>query len=175
MASSAEPALHVLRGSRALAAACTARTTPNASRGDALFVLPTTLTLVDVSMVHPAGFATSRKASRVVGAAAADRDTKKRDRYMSGAPDAYAFVPLSTESYGRLGQPAMDLLNDFAEIASASGAVRKTAFITIALRELSVVLCRGQGILFRASLKTLACASGVAFDAGSSALTAEVS
>ena len=84
-------------------------------------------------------------------------------------------MPLSVESYGRLGQPAMELLNVLATVASASGFVDKAAFVSNALRELGVALCRGQGLLFRAGLKTLARASGVAFAAGASAPTAEVS
>ena len=52
-------------------------------------------------------------------------------------------VPLSHESYGRLGQPASQLLNELAILASSSGAVGKAQFVESALRELSVTLCRG--------------------------------
>ena len=52
-------------------------------------------------------------------------------------------VPLSHESYGRLGQPASQLLNELAILASSSGAVGKAHFVESALRELSVTLCRG--------------------------------
>ena len=58
-----------------------------------------------------------------------------------------AFIPLSTESYGRLGMPAMGLLNTLAATAAASGVV-KDMFVFNALRQLSIGLCRGSGALY---------------------------
>jgi hypothetical protein len=52
-------------------------------------------------------------------------------------------VPLSHESYGRLGQPASKLLNELANLASSTGAVEKPRFVESALQELSISLCRG--------------------------------
>ena len=52
-------------------------------------------------------------------------------------------VPLSHESYGRMYQPASQLLYELAILASSSGAVGKAQFVESALRELSVSLCRG--------------------------------
>ena len=79
----------------------------------------------------------------------------------------YAFVPLSTETFGRLGKPAMALLNKLAECASASGVVLKDGFVVNALRELSVGLCRGNCVLYKRSQYALARVSGTfAFRAG---------
>ena len=51
----------------------------------------------------------------------------------------YAFVPLSTGTFSRLGKPAAALLNKLAERTSASGAVFKDGFFVNALRELAFI------------------------------------
>ena len=53
-------------------------------------------------------------------------------------------VPLSQEPYGRLGQPASQLLNQLAILASCSGAVGKAQFVESALRELGLFLLRSR-------------------------------
>ena len=68
----------------------------------------------------------------------------KRAQYENSDLLGYAFVPLSTETFGRLGKPAMALLNKLAECASAGGVVFMDGFVVNALCELSVGLCRGQ-------------------------------
>ena len=83
-------------------------------------------------------------------------------------------MPLSVESYGRIGEPAMQLLNTLAEMASASGSVDKGDFVGSALRELSVSLCRGNGVMYRAGLKVQARCSGRAFMSGTDVPTADV-
>lgn len=55
-------------------------------------------------------------------------------------------MPLSTKSYGRLGKPAMGLLNTLAATAAAIGVVNDTF---VAVRELSIGLCRRNGGLNR--------------------------
>ena len=85
----------------------------------------------------------------------------------------HAFVPLSTKTFGRLGKPAMALLNKLAECASASGVVFKD-FVVNALRELSVGLCRGNCVLYKRSLYALARVSGTAFRAGADIPTSEI-
>ena len=89
-------------------------------------------------------------------------------------PLGYAFVPLSTETFGRLGKPAMALLNKLAECASASGVAFKDGFVANALRELSVGLCRGNCVLYKRSLYALARVSGTAFRAGADIPTSEI-
>ena len=53
-------------------------------------------------------------------------------------PLSYAFVQLSVEPFGRLGKPAMALVNTLAERAWGGGFVFKDGFVVDALRGLSV-------------------------------------
>jgi hypothetical protein len=168
IASSAEPMLRRLPGAQASANA----DRPD-SRGDILLVLPSGLTVADVSVVHPAAN-TNRRAARVEGGAAAAREAMKRARYETGDPNGYAFVPLVVETYGRMGKAAMGLLNTLATSAIAGGAMKKSSFVTNALRQLSVGLCRGNGVMYRRGLGILATASGRAFRPGMDTPTADV-
>ena len=63
----------------------------------------------------------------------------KTDIHTSGDPNGYAFIPLSTESYGRLRKQASRLLNSVATISTTSGVVTDT-FVANALSELSIGL-----------------------------------
>lgn len=168
IASSVEPTLRTLPGSQSAAIS----TRPE-SRGDVLMVLPSGMTVVDVSVIHPAA-SSYLQAARTVGGAAAVRDAAKTVRYESIDPNGYTFVPISVETFGRLGKPAMELINKLAATAAAGGAVEKSAFMANALRELSVGLCRGNGVLYRSSLGVLARASGSAFMAGMTVPTSDV-
>ena len=114
-------------------------------------------------------------AAATAGSAAARRDSEKRRKYGTGDLGGYAFVPLSVESYGRLSEPAMQLLNDLASTAAASGVVVKADFVGSALRELSVGLCKGNGIVYRAGLKVLARCAGTAFLPGAMVPSADMS
>jgi hypothetical protein len=91
-------------------------------------------------------------------------DTLQQDlglRPLPGAPprrrayrqvsSALPFVPMSTESFGRLGAPALMLLGDLADQAVQAGGpgLSRAAFIWSVLRELSVVLCQGNASLCR--------------------------
>ena len=55
------------------------------------------------------------------------------------------------ETYGRLGKPAMWLLNELGGLAAQSGRVTKAGYVSYWLRELSVQMVRGNGVLFRAA------------------------
>jgi hypothetical protein len=68
------------------------------------------LAVADVSMVHPAAATYVRQASGTMGEAVVAGDAEQRAMYGGGGE----FVPLSTESYGRLGIPAMKFLDDFS-------------------------------------------------------------
>ena len=137
-------------------------------------VLPEAVTVTDVSVVHPAGETHRQAASVTDGRAAAHRDGVKRRRYGDGNEDVFAFVPLSVETYGRWGRPAMRLLNNMAESAASMGRVSKAGFVSSAQRQLSIALQRGNGVLMRASMNTLAKASGHDFLDGLLNPTAEV-
>ena len=63
--------------------------------------------------------------------AAAGRDHAKRAQYENSDPLGYAFVPLSTETFGRLGKPAMALLNKLADCALATGFVFKDGLLSM--------------------------------------------
>ena len=88
------------------------------------------------------------------------RDADKRRLYRAHEPDAYDFVPLSHESFGRLGRPAMELLNKLADTAVRCGDVRRDVFVTNALRRLSVGLCKGNAFILLVGLRALAEISG---------------
>jgi hypothetical protein len=169
VASSVEPALRPLRGAQAAAL-----TNRHDARGDILLVLPEALTVIDVSIIHPAASTYVRQAAGTDGAAAATRDQAKRARYQLANPDGYDFTPFSVETFGRIGKPAMVLINDLATAASASGSLHKDDFVTNALRDLSIALCRGNGVMYKRSMTTLARVSGTCLRAGLDIPTADI-
>jgi hypothetical protein len=75
---------------------------------------------------------------------------------------ALPFVPMSVESFGRLGAPALTLLRDLANQAVQAGGpgFSWAAFISGALRELSVALCRGNASLCRSRAYVVTLAAG---------------
>jgi hypothetical protein len=85
-------------------------------------------------------------------AAASHWDQQNRTAYARVEPNGYGFVPFSVETCGRIGQPAMKLLHDLGEEAAGPGGVSRSSFVAGALRELSVGLCRGNFLAYRASL-----------------------
>ena len=129
--------------------------------GDILFVPPdANLCIGDVSVINPAADTYVVAAARGAGAAAAVRDRQKRDAYRLHDPDAYDFVPLTHESYGRLGKPAMAHLNSIAEVASRCGKVDKKVFIVNALRQMSVALYKGNAEILRMGVQQFARCAG---------------
>ena len=117
---------------------------------------------------------TYARAACVAGGAALVRDDAKRAKYETADPTGYAFVPLSHESFGRMGTPAMKLLNSLAVLANAGGRVVKDGFVGNALKELSISLCRGNALMYRRGLGALARATGSCFTAGLTVPTADV-
>jgi hypothetical protein len=71
--------------------------------------------------------------------------------YARVEPNGYGSVPFSVETYGRLGHPAMKLLHDLGE-ERTQRCVSRSSLMAGALRELSVGLCRGNFMAYRASL-----------------------
>lgn len=155
IANSVEPVLRPLQGT-------SATSLERGSRGDILLALPSALTVVDVSVIHPCARTYVAAASRKEGSAAALRDQQKLDKYETADPHGYAFVPLSIETYGRLGKPAMQLLNTLGDRAAEGGA-DKSAFVTNALRRLSMALCRGNAVVYKRGLTVMARVSGEHF------------
>jgi hypothetical protein len=109
-----------------------------------MFVFPRRLVVGDVSVVHQA----AGGAARTPGYAAATRDASKRRAFRQVSFDML-FVPMSAESFVRLGAPALTLLGDLADQAVQAGGPdpSQAAFISGALCELSVALCRGNASL----------------------------
>jgi hypothetical protein len=122
-----------------------------------MFVFPRRLVVGDVSVIHPAAASFAVGAARTPGFAAAARDASKRRAYRQ-VSSALPFVPMSVESFGRLGAPALTLLGDLADQAVQAGGpgLSQAAFISGALRELSVALCRsGAFVATRAAGRAL--------------------
>ena len=89
-------------------------------------------------MVYPAAATYVDAAARAEGSAATVRDQAKHKQNKNSDPLGNASVPLSTGTFGRLGKPAMALLNKLAECPSASGVDFKDGFVVNALSEFSV-------------------------------------
>jgi hypothetical protein len=83
-------------------------------------------------------------------------------------------VPVSVESFGRLGAPAYALLCRVADVAAAGERVSKATFIEGALQDMSVTLCKGTAWMLRESLGRVARASGDAYQRGLPVPVAEV-
>jgi hypothetical protein len=70
-------------------------------QSDIVAVLPSSLVMAEVSLVHPVTTSYSRATMRNAGDAAASHDALKRRHYhASGLPATLSFFPLSIESYG---------------------------------------------------------------------------
>jgi hypothetical protein len=173
VSSSKEPLLAALQ-SGALAHARAPRLN---ARGDILFVLDAELCVADVSIIHPGASTYRQAAAATAGAAAAIRDTAKRAQYRTGELSAYRFVPLSAETFGRLGKPFMALLSQLGDLAvtRGDGLLSKEQFVSGVIRELSVSLCKTNARLEHGVGGYFVKASGVCLRHGRSRPTAEVS
>jgi hypothetical protein len=107
-----------------------------------MFVSPRRLVVDDVSVTHPAAASFAGGGVRTPGFAAAARDASKRVTYRK-LSSTLPYVPMSVESFERLGAPALTLLGDLADQTVQTGrpGFSRAAFILGALRELSSVLC----------------------------------
>jgi hypothetical protein len=124
------------------------------ARWDIMFVLPRRFVVGDVSVIHPAASTSAGGAACTPGSAAATQDASKR-RPCRKVSSALHFVPMSVESFGRL-------LGDLADQAVQAGGpgLSRAAFISGALWELSVALCRGNASLGWSGLYALTRVSG---------------
>jgi hypothetical protein len=85
---------------------------PAGARANLLFSLEGEQWVGDVSIIHP-GAATYRAATaQTDGGAAARRGVEKTSQYWRYGPGCYHVVPLTVETYGRLGKPLMKLITD---------------------------------------------------------------
>jgi hypothetical protein len=88
----------------------------------------------------------------------------------------YRFVPLTVETFGRLGKPLMKLITDVSDQATqhGNGSFTREQFVTGVLRELSVCLCRHDASLERAVAGCFVRVSGGSYSPGLDQPTAEV-
>jgi hypothetical protein len=138
------------------------------AHGYILLPLSRGITIADLSITHPLAINTLAAAATTAGAAAACREQQKRATYSRVEPNGYPFVPFSVESYGRVGQPAMKLLNALGEEAAGPGGVTQASFVAGALREISIGLCRDNFFMYHVYLGMFANSSGTGFQAGMS-------
>jgi hypothetical protein len=143
--------------------------------GNVMFVFPRRLVVGDVFIILPAAASFAVGAARTPGFVAAARDASKRRAYWQ-VSSALPFVPISVESFGRLGAPALTLLGDLAAQAVQAGGpgLSRAAFIAEALRELGVALCRGNASLYRSGAYVATRAAGRTPMHGLARLSAEV-
>jgi hypothetical protein len=85
-----------------------------------MFVYPRRLVVGDVSVIHPASGSCARAVTRPPGWAAARRDAAS-ERANRRVSSSLPFVPLSIESFRRLGAPALSLLRSLAGHAVQAG------------------------------------------------------
>jgi hypothetical protein len=106
----------------------------SAAYGDVLAMQPRRLTVADVSVTHPGADTYVKTDAVAAGAAAKARDAQKFAHYRRAGSTVYHMVPLTHESYGRMGQPASKFLNELANLASSTGAVEKSALWRVLCR-----------------------------------------
>jgi hypothetical protein len=99
-----EPPLQRLHGLEAGASANDKGLSWLGAREDVLVALESDKTVEYVSGMHPPGVAVRAASNATDGAAAAQRDAKKRHAYNWLDPKGYRPVPFSAETYGRLGK-----------------------------------------------------------------------
>jgi hypothetical protein len=146
-------------------------------RGDIFAVMADgRLVVADVVVIHAAAATYAARAAATTGAAAAIAERKKRDTFAAmGDGAGYDFVPLATESYGRLGKTALAFLSELGSTAaSRNGRVPKSTFVSNALKHLSCALCKGNGRMYHASMFTLARKAGRQFMPGCAVPVADV-
>jgi hypothetical protein len=126
-----------------------------------VFVFPWRLVVGEVSVIYAASGSCACAAARLPGWAAAHKDAAKEQAYLRTS-SGLAFVPLAVKSFGRLGVPTLSLLPSLADHAVQAGGpgLTRGAFISGALRELGVAMCRGSASLGQSSLYALTQVSG---------------
>lgn len=115
-------------------------------RGDVLVSTVNDLLNIDVVVTHPACDTYRAAAAKRPGAA--NRVAERRKQRGHGGGTGHRFVPFAIESYGRLGDAAVDLLKVWADDAATGGAVSRDAFLVWLKRELSVALMKGNARMF---------------------------
>ena len=160
-ATSMEPTYsHLLPGNRRGAA--------GQCRGDILAVLPSKLAVLDCVVTHPtaASYVDATHKKPGVAAARAEQD-KRRDFEKFGDGADFDFVPLASESFGRLGLGASRFLSALGDIAEGRAfGVSKERFVRHARQELSCALVRGNALVYSRFMMQFARITGKQFTLG---------
>lgn len=174
-ATSLEPRLSLLKSHERLQEGRHA-TAAEGACGDILTVKPGGIVQVlDTSITHPAADTYMQKAATEAGAAAKLREISKIEKYAKQGQHCYQFVPLVTETYGRLGTEAMKFLNELADEASTpDSGIHKADFVRSALTEMSIALVRGNALKIRACQQCYVKASGNRFRPGVNRPTCDI-
>jgi hypothetical protein len=149
---------------------------PTGACGDLLLSLEGQQCMGDVSVIHPGASTYCAVAAKTDGGAAAQRDADKTALYQGCGAGCYRFVPLTVETFGRLGKPLMKLVTDVSDQATqhGNGTFACEQFVTGVFRELSVCLCHRNASLERAVAGCSARFSGGTYSPGLDQPTAEV-
>ena len=115
-------------------------------RGDVLVSTVNDLLNIDVVVTHPASATYRKAAAKKPGSA--NRIAEGRKRRDHGGGTGHRFVPFAIETYGRLGDAAIDLLKNWADDAATGGAIPRDAFLIWLKREISVALMKGNSRMF---------------------------
>jgi hypothetical protein len=128
VASTLKPSLCQLAGLEACAhngAAGTVATGLEAQQ-NIMLASETGMSILDVTIAHPVGVANLVDAGLTNGTAVAWQDKERRRAYDRLEPYRSPFIPLSVETYGRLGKPAFSFLSQLVVGAEEAGRkVRK--------------------------------------------------
>ena len=116
------------------------------TRGDILVSTINDLLNIDVVVTHPACQSYRGAAAKRPGSANRTAEARKRSAHEGGT--GHRFVPFAIETYGRLGDAAMDLLKVWADDAATRGSVQRDAFLVWLKREMSVALMKGNARMF---------------------------
>jgi hypothetical protein len=118
----------------------------------------TGILVTDVSVINLGTETFVHSAAQTEGATSSTHERGKvRKSRCSVQGGAHTFVPPSIESYAQMGASALQLLNGLAAITADTGKVDKGAFVAFAPWELSVGVCRDNGISFQGLACDCAC------------------
>lgn len=135
-------------------------------RGDILIGMMDDWLNVDISITHPCKDTTRAKASKVAGAAAAQKARDKRSTHETEGTPGYTFVPFIVETYGRLGVDAEQLLKELADVAASTGKCDREGYLHWIRKEISLSLIRGNMKMFRQFVGSLTKSMGQNFMRG---------
>jgi hypothetical protein len=88
---------------------------PTGARGDLLFSLEGQQCVGGVSVIHPGASTYCAVAAKTDGGAATRWDADKTALNRGYGVGCYRFVPLTVETFGRLGKPLMKLITDVSD------------------------------------------------------------